>query len=403
VHHTTEGSSAQGAIAAYREHNSAPHFTVDATTIHQHIDTARAARALRNPPGGVETNRDSAIQIEVVGFAGRPKDQQTLANVARLCRWIEQTHGVPQLWPNGLPRPAVNGHDPGGHNRNASIWNSQGGHYGHCHVPENTHWDPAYTQGEVNLVMATGNMENVVNADMHVADTHVAAPGPVLILGQRVPDQSEATTVGPFLAPIPRNSSTLVRNDNPEIVFANDEGNDDDRFMTRRLQEKADTLANLVMQEWPGVKLRVTDAWDEGQGHAPTSRHYEGRAADMTTFPRDSSKLGRLCSLAVQAGFDWVFFENAQHIHASVIRDEVVHEALSNEGFDEQAVQAEGGLEDLVTELRNRVAALQQEDHQLEVKGAALTPEEKKRIEKINDNISRLEAAIILLSPTSRR
>jgi hypothetical protein len=27
-------------------------------------------------------------------------------------------------------------------------------HYGHCHVPVNTHWDPAYTADEVAFVMA---------------------------------------------------------------------------------------------------------------------------------------------------------------------------------------------------------------------------------------------------------
>jgi len=153
VHHTTEGSTASGAFAAFLANHSDPHFTVDAHTIFQHIDTGVGARSLRNAPGGVQTNRDSAVQIEVVGFAHLPKSEETLKNVARLCRWIEQTHGVPKVWPNGLPKPAVNGHDPGGHNRDATNWDTKGGHYGHCHVPENTHWDPGYTEQEVELIM----------------------------------------------------------------------------------------------------------------------------------------------------------------------------------------------------------------------------------------------------------
>ena len=153
VHHTTEGSSAEGAFAAFAKHKSAPHFTVDATTIFQHINTNVAARALRNPPGGVETNRDSAVQIEVVGFAHRAKPKDVLRNVARLCRWIEAQHGVPKVWPNGLPKPARNGQDPGGHNRNAVNWDSKGGHYGHSQAPENTHWDPGYTPDEVQFLM----------------------------------------------------------------------------------------------------------------------------------------------------------------------------------------------------------------------------------------------------------
>ena len=105
VHHTTEGSTAEGAMNAFRTNRSDPHFTVDATRIFQHIDTAEGARALRNDPGGVQTNRDSAVQIELVGFAHLPKDRRALTNLARLCRWIEDTHGVPRVWPAGLPRP----------------------------------------------------------------------------------------------------------------------------------------------------------------------------------------------------------------------------------------------------------------------------------------------------------
>jgi hypothetical protein len=92
------------------------------------------------------------VQIEVVGFAGRPKDAVTLRSVARLCRWIEGEHGVVQQWPNGPPRPPINGNDPGAHNRNAANWVTQGGHYGHSQVPENTHWDPAYTAAELAIV-----------------------------------------------------------------------------------------------------------------------------------------------------------------------------------------------------------------------------------------------------------
>lgn len=154
VHHTTEGSTAAGALQAFAKNRSDPHFTVDATSILQHIDTAEGARALRNAPGGVQTNRDSAIQIELVGFAHLPKDTRALTQLARLCRWIESTHGVPKVWPSGLPRQAKNGHDPGGHNRDATVWDGQSGHYGHCHVPENSHWDPGYSEEEVSFLMS---------------------------------------------------------------------------------------------------------------------------------------------------------------------------------------------------------------------------------------------------------
>lgn len=153
VHHTTEGGSASGAFAAFKAHRSDPHFTVDQHTVFQHIDTSVSARALRNVSGGVQTNRLSAIQIEVVGTAAKPKPRATLENVARLCRWIERTHGVPSAWPAGLPKPAKNGRDPGGHNRSAAIWASKGGHYGHSQVPENSHWDPGYNPDEAAFVL----------------------------------------------------------------------------------------------------------------------------------------------------------------------------------------------------------------------------------------------------------
>jgi hypothetical protein len=409
VHHTTEGSTAQGAFDTFSAHNFPPHFTVDSTTIYQHIDTDQAARALNNADGGVQTNRDSAIQIEVVGFAGRPKNPQTLANVARLCRWIEEQHMVQPVWPNGFPRPAIRGRDPGRHNRNANNWNNLSGHYGHCHVPENTHWDPAYTLMEVGLIMPAADDEALIAGDIldaapiqpfseDAAPLHIESV-PALSLGERVPDRSEGSAVGPFRGLIPRSSPNLVRNNNPNIVFANDEGNNDDRYMTRRLQEKTDILAELVMREWPGVRLRVTDAWDEGEGHSSTSRHYEGRAVDITTFPRDRSKLGRLGSLAVEAGYDWVFYEDPQHIHASVAREEDAHELLASNGFDTHLVMAEESQQDILSQLMDYVTKLQQEEQQMESPESELPPEYQKRLDEIGSAISRLEAAIVLLSP----
>jgi hypothetical protein len=148
VWHTTEGTSAQGAISAYRRKNVWPHFTVDENTVYQHVDTDIASRALRNARGGVQTNRWHAVQIELVGSAAQAKSSALLAQAARLARWIESIHGVPKLWPNGYPLPTQNAR----HNRNADTWRLLGGHYGHCHVPENTHWDPGLI--DISALMA---------------------------------------------------------------------------------------------------------------------------------------------------------------------------------------------------------------------------------------------------------
>jgi hypothetical protein len=142
-------------------------------------------------------------------------------------------------------------------------------------------------------------------------------------LHEKFPNVSEVQAVGAIKKKIRRTDTeflTLVKNQNPSIVFKNEEGTDADRMMTPLLKMKLDALAVLVQQEWPGDKLRVTEAWDENNEHNPTSTHYEGRAADITTFPLDSFKLGRLAGLAAECRLGWVFFENTAHVHVSVKR-----------------------------------------------------------------------------------
>ncbi|HKO94313.1 MAG TPA: hypothetical protein VJU61_24335 [Polyangiaceae bacterium] len=146
---------------------------------------------------------------------------------------------------------------------------------------------------------------------------------PQLQPGRQVPNVSEVEAIGEVRARISRMSPgfrQLTRNQSPDIVFKDEEETGADRLMTRRLDDRLKRLARLVDAEWDGVQLRVTEAWDEQGEHGSESAHYEARAADLTTSDLDPAKLGRLAYLAVQAGFDWVYFENRAHVHASVRR-----------------------------------------------------------------------------------
>lgn len=147
VLHTTEGSSAAGAVGAYKKNNSWPHFTVGQDgAVLQHVPISRASRSLENQSGGIETNRGGAIQIEVVGFASKtvwPAVQ--VEAMQKLMRWIEKEAGISPVGPSfganeqyGLKNPFEFKPD---------YWIKYNGWCGHQHVPENSHWDP----GAINI------------------------------------------------------------------------------------------------------------------------------------------------------------------------------------------------------------------------------------------------------------
>lgn len=151
-HHTTEGSSAAGAIGAYRSHGGWPHFTLEWTgsrlRVYQHLPLDVAARALVNGPEPGETNRASVIQIEHVGFAASSESwsDERCAAIGAVLRWIEKQTGCPAArmtgttWGTDHP-PRLSG----------SAFHGRRGHCAHQHVPGNQHWD--WGQGRISAVL----------------------------------------------------------------------------------------------------------------------------------------------------------------------------------------------------------------------------------------------------------
>ena len=152
VLHTTE----TGTWPGYKGGASAPHITYwPGHGFRQHYRIDRSARALRNPPGGVQTNTDDAVQIELVGtcdpVAHRKHPDRVywpeasdaiLAELAHFVAWLGKEWG---LRLTATPRPllaypASYGASPA--RMGFTEWDNFRGVCGHQNVPENVHGDP---------------------------------------------------------------------------------------------------------------------------------------------------------------------------------------------------------------------------------------------------------------------
>ena len=155
VLHTTE--SPRGSFRARKDnyfgHQSYPHFTCDVQDgkfkVWQHISIRKAAKALENDSGGVQTNKEGCIQIEVVGRASAPftSSKVMVEGLKKLMRWIEANTEIPStcgviFHPYPPDQGAQLGREPWRYSRGGTGWTRYKGWLGHQHVPENAHGDP---------------------------------------------------------------------------------------------------------------------------------------------------------------------------------------------------------------------------------------------------------------------
>lgn len=146
VIHTTQSVSYTPSKYEYYGHSNPPHFTVAKSSsgarVFQHYSVKVAARALANMDGGVQTNRQCAIQIEIAwraeNIAALPLPMKDA--LRGLIRWINAQCGIKRA------APAFYGSEAYGNGSEARMeaaeWTSFNGWCGHQHVPENIHWDP---------------------------------------------------------------------------------------------------------------------------------------------------------------------------------------------------------------------------------------------------------------------
>ncbi len=133
-------------------HNSFPHSTIvpegNECVIYQHIPINRAARALVNAAGGVQTNNDSAVQCEIVWRAANAPNmpKALLDAVADWMRWVESAVGVKRRAVK-FPSPRMTGPQ----------WDAFDGWCGHMHVPENSHVDPGAI--DIDYLLGTDSTE----------------------------------------------------------------------------------------------------------------------------------------------------------------------------------------------------------------------------------------------------
>lgn len=171
VWHTTEGTG----WPSYSGGSVAPHYTAysdysnETVRWRAHFPDRMNSRALVNQAGGVQTNLDGALQVEIVGTCDPSRvgiwkgdflkswalETWQVEAFARFALYAKTEHGVPfaapALWLKYGKDSRVPGRVPASFGASPArmtgkAWDAFRGHCGHQHVPENHHGDPGGLQ-----------------------------------------------------------------------------------------------------------------------------------------------------------------------------------------------------------------------------------------------------------------
>lgn len=161
VAHTTEviPSTLDGARSMAEQHRAPPQLWAwpERRWLGQTVPLDRAAFALKHPKGTPETNRQGALQVEVIGFA---KDTPHWPEL--WWDWLGSNvlaavvaAGFPVNLDRVAPVAGVEGYGPNGTVRmDWDEWAGFDGVCGHANVPGNEHWDPGVADLRRVAVMA---------------------------------------------------------------------------------------------------------------------------------------------------------------------------------------------------------------------------------------------------------
>lgn len=274
VYHKTQGDG--DPFSTYQRTGGIPDLTLHKDgQFDQHYTFNRYSRALRNLWGGVQTNLDGVIQIEIVGWVDLPMTAPQVAALVAFVQWATRL-GVAPGWLNG---PPITGRSVP--RLSFDAWDNGSGHCGHIDVPENNHTDPRFTQFDVDAIESAFKIKPTEGAVMALhpaaqaaADTGIWTPvnaagvdtskdpatrEVAAIMAQRAKDQAIKAAQEALTAAVNAMATRLAAQ-----VDAND-------AMAARLVDQAATIAALNdrlsgLDETLSAALASIAALDPGTG-----------------------------------------------------------------------------------------------------------------------------------------